>query len=104
VDYRGYARLGNAAHGTLSASYYYAGLSATYRQQHQIYGVTDGDYEFTDRAAVVAYAPCHFSTTMNINTEVRTYSGSDPSYFNEVTMDSTDVNWSTLYQLTFRAC
>src|SRR5579859_1635416 len=26
VDYRGYAHLGNAARGTLSASYYYAGL------------------------------------------------------------------------------
>jgi hypothetical protein len=104
VDYRGYAHLGTAAHGTLSASYYYAGLPATYQQQHQIYGLTDGDYEFTDKAPVVAYAPCHFNTTLNVNTEVRAYAGSDKSYLNILTMDSTDVAMSTIYQLTFKQC
>ena len=104
VDYRGYAHLGNSAQGTLSASYYYAGLPATYRQQHSIYGVTDGDYEFTDQAPIVAWAPCHFTTTLNVNTELRAYRGSDPSDLSVLTMDSTDVNMSTIYQLTFREC
>jgi len=104
VDYRGYAHLGRGAHGTLVASYYYAGLSATYRQQHPIYGVTDNDYQFTDRAVTVAYAPCQTSVGLNVNTEVRVYSGSDQSYANEITMDSTDFGTATIYHLGFRRC
>jgi hypothetical protein len=104
VDYRGYAHLGNAAHGTLAASYYYAGLPQTYRQQHSVYGATDGDYEFTDQAPILAYAPCHFNTTLNVNTEVRAYVGSDKTYLNVVTMDSTDLNMSTIYRLAFKEC
>ena len=104
VDYRGYAHLGNSAHGTLSASYYYACLPGTYRQQHPMFGPTDGDYEFMDRAPIVAFAPCHFHTTLNVNTELRTYRGSDPSYLNVLTMDSTDVNMSTIYHLAFHRC
>jgi hypothetical protein len=104
VDYRGYANLGKAAYGTLSASYYYAGLPQTYQQTHSIYGPKDGNYEFTDQAAAVAYAPCHFNATLNINTAVRAYVGSDKTFYNLLTMDSTDVNMSTIYHLAFRQC
>jgi hypothetical protein len=104
VDYRGYAHLGNGARGTLVASYYYAGLPSTYHQQHPMYGPTDGDYEFNDLAGVIAYAPCHANVGLNINTEVRAYTGSDKSYLNVLTMDSTDVSESTIYHLSFRHC
>lgn len=104
VDYRGYARLGPVGYGTLAASYYYAGLPTTYGQNHPISGPMDDDYAFNDLAPVVAYAPCHFDTTLNINTELRAYTGSDQSYFNMITMDSTDVSASTLYRLTFEEC
>lgn len=104
VDYRGYAHLGNAARGTLSASYYYAGLPQTYQQTHTVYGPRDGDYEFTDQSAAVAYAPCHFNATLNVNTAVKAYVGSDRTYLNLLTMDSTDVDMSTVYHLAFRQC
>ena len=104
VDYRGYAHLGKGAHGTLVASYYYAGLPATYRQQHPIYGAMDNDYEFTDRAVTMAYSPCQTSVGLNVNTEVRVYRGSDPSYANEITIDSTDFGTATIYHLGFHRC
>jgi hypothetical protein len=104
VDYRGYAHLGNGARGALTASYYYAGLSGTYRQHHPLYGPADTDYQFSDQAPLVAYAPCRFHTTLNINTALNVYRGTDPSFFNLLTVDSTDVNMTTIYQLTFRQC
>ena len=104
VDYRGYAHLGRGARGLLAASYYYAGVSGTYRQNHSLYGSVDNDYEFLDQAPVVAYAPCRFHTTLNINTSLNVYRGTDPSFFNLLTMDSTDVNMSTIYHLSFRQC
>jgi hypothetical protein len=104
VVYRGYAHLGRGARGALAANYYYAGVTGTYRQNHPLYGSADSDYEFDDQAPVVTYAPCRFHTTLNISTELKVYPGTDPSYFNMLTMDSTDVNMSTIYQLTFRQC
>ena len=104
VVYRGYAHLGKGARGALAASYYFSGLSGTNRQYHSLYGPVDNNYEFNDQTPVVAYAPCRFHATLNINTALNVYRGSDPSFFNLLTMDSTDVNMSTLYQLTFRQC
>lgn len=104
VDYRGYAHLGPGAFGTLLAGYYYAGMQGTYRQQHQISGPMDGDYEFNDVAPVAAFAPCHFNATMNINTELRAYRGFDRSYLNLLTVDSTDVSIGTIYHLSFQQC
>jgi len=104
VDYRGYAHLGKGARGTLAASYYFGGLPGTYRQNHSIYGAVDNDYEFNDQVPVVAYVPCRVHTTLNINTSLNLYRGTDPSFYNLLTVDSTDVNMSTLYQLVFRQC
>src|SRR5215472_12952495 len=61
VDYRGFAFMDRDAHGRLSASYYFAGLSGTANQQHPISGPRNGDYEFSDVANVVSWAPCHFN-------------------------------------------
>ena len=69
-----------------------------------MFGPTDGDYEFTDRAPVIAFAPCHRDVGLNVNTELRTYRGSDPSYLNVLTMDSTDVSMGTIYHLAFHRC
>jgi hypothetical protein len=104
VDYRGFAHLGSGARGTLAASYYFSGVSGTSRQNHSLYGSVDADYEFNDEAPVVAYAPCRFHATLNINTALSVYRGTDPSFFNLLTVDSTDVNLTTLYQITFRQC
>lgn len=104
VDYRGYAHMGYGARGLLTASYYFAGLPATLYQRHELRGYRDGDYEFSDRAAVLAWAPCHFNTTLNVNTALQAYQATDPSDVTLMTVDSTDVNMSTVYHLGFRRC
>ena len=104
VDYRGYAHLGKGARGTVEASYYIAGLPGTSTQSHRIYGHTDRDYEFNDLATIVAWAPCRTAVGLNINTSLRAYAGSDRSYLNLLTMDSTDVSLGTIYHLSFKRC
>ena len=104
VDYRGYAHLGRGARGTIGASYYFAGLPGTDRRSYKIRGAKDRDYEFDDRATVVTWAPCKTTVGLNINTELRSYAGSDQSYLNLLTMDSTDVSLGTVYHLIFQRC
>ena len=104
VDYRGYAHLGKGARGAVGASYYFAGLPGSSTQSHVIYGATDGDYEFDDRAGLVTWAQCRTAIGLNINTSLRAYAGSDRSYLNLLTMDSTDVSLGTVYHLIFKRC
>jgi hypothetical protein len=104
VDYRGFAYMDKDARGSLSASYYFAGLAKTYQQLHPLFGPQSGDYEFTDQAKVVGWAPCHFNATLNVNTDVRVFAGSSKTFVNELTMDSSDVSLSTIYHLGFKRC
>jgi hypothetical protein len=104
VDYRGYAHLDHGAMGTLAADYYFAGLPQTAHQQHSVYGPKDFDYTFSDRAATVSWAPCHFNATLNVDTSVRVSAGYSRSYVNELTMDSTDLGLHTIYHVGFRRC
>ena len=104
VDYRGYAHLGKGARGVIGASYYIAGQAGSTTQRHQIMGPTNRNYAFNDKATVVTWAPCTTSVGLNINTELRSSVGSDPSYRNLLTMDSTKVSLGTVYHLAFRRC
>lgn len=104
VQYRGFANLGTGAQGTLEADYYYAGIPGTFSQDHPLYGPMSNDYEFDDEAHVVTFAPCHFNATVNVDTSLRVYPGTDPTFFNEITMDSTDVGIATIFHLSFRHC
>jgi hypothetical protein len=104
VDYRGYAYLDNDASGKLAADYYFAGQPITQHQQHTIYGPKDYNYTLSDYAGVMAWAPCHFNATLNVDTSVRVSPGDDTSFANELTMDSSVVGLGTLYHLGFRRC
>jgi len=104
VDYRGYAHLGKGARGEIGASYYIAGQPGTSRQSHQILGPANRYYAFTDKATVVTWAPCATSVGLNINTELRSYAGSDRSYRNLLTMDITKGTLGTVYHLAFQRC
>ena len=104
VDYRGYAHLGNGARGLIGAYYYFAGQPGTTSQNHQILGPTDRYYAFKDKAAVVSYAPCATSVGLNINAQLLSFAGSDRSYLNQITMDSTKVSLGTVYHLVFQRC
>jgi len=104
VQYRGFANLDTGAQGTLQADYYYAGVPGTYPQNHSIAGPVSNDYEFDDTSPVVTFAPCHFNATVNVDTSLRVSQGTDPTFFNELTMDSTDVGIATIFHLSFQHC
>jgi hypothetical protein len=106
VDYRGYAGLDTGARGTLETNYYFSARPVTPNPLlHPLSGPRDGDYEFTDQAPIVTWAPCHFNGTLNVNTSIRVYAGSNPSFLNELTVDSIDVNSNTtIYHLGFEQC
>jgi hypothetical protein len=88
----------------LEADYYYAGQPGTFTQDHRVFGPTNGNYEFDDEYPVVTWAPCHFNATVNIDTSLQVFQGADPSFFNEMTMDSTDVGIATIFHLSFKHC
>jgi hypothetical protein len=99
ADYRGYAGLDAGARGTLEASYYFSGMPIATQLAHPLSGPQDGEFEFTDQAPHVAWAPCHFSGTLNINTSISVYAGSSQSFLNEVSMGSSPV-----FHLGFEQC
>jgi len=79
-------------------------VPGTYPQNHSIAGPVSNDYEFDDTSPVVTLAPCHFNTTVNVDTSLRVSQGTDPNFFNELTMDSTDVGIATVFHLSFQHC
>jgi hypothetical protein len=98
-QYRGFAKLDTGAQGTLDTSYYFSGLKGTYPANHSLSGPMDDGYEFDDQQPVFTFAPCHFTGTMNVNTSLEVSQGTDLSFFNLMTMNSTDS-----FRLAFRQC
>ena len=103
-QYRGFANLDTGARGTLQTSYYFSGIPGTYPEYHPLYGPTSNNYEFDDSEPVVTWAPCHFTGTMNVNTSLQVFRGPDTSFFNELTMDSSDIGIATIFHLSFKQC
>ncbi len=103
-QYRGFADLDTGAQGQLQTSYYFSGIQGTYPENHQLFGPMNATYEFDDQQPVITWAPCHFTGTMNVNTQLQVFKGTNPSFFNELTMDSTDVGIATYFHLAFKHC
>ena len=103
-QYRGFANLDTGARGSLQTSYYFAGIAGTYPEYHPLIGPMSTTYEFDDAQPVVTWAPCHFAGTMNVNTSLQVSRGTSPSFFNELTMDSSDVGFATIFNLSFKQC
>ena len=103
-QYRGFASLDTGARGNLQTSYYFSGIPGTYPEYHPLSGPMSTDYEFDDSQPVVTWAPCHFTGTMNVNTSLQVSRGPSPSFFNEITMDSSDVGIATIFNLSFKQC
>jgi hypothetical protein len=102
VDYQGFAYMATGAHGSHSTYYYFAGQPQTYQlPQHPLSGPRNGDYKLADRPPVVGWAPCHFDATLNLNTSVLMFAGSDKSFLNGLTMDD---SLRTIYHLSFKRC
>ena len=98
-QYRGFAALDTGAHGVLQTSYYFSGTGGYFSDSHQLFGPMNGIYEFDDQQPVLTWAPCHFTGTINVNSSLQVFPGKNPSFFNELTINSTDSP-----KLVFRQC
>ena len=102
VDYQGFAYMGTGAHGSHSTYYYFAGRPQTYQlPQHPLSGPRNGDYKLADRPPAVEWAPCHFGATLNVNTSVLSFAGSDKSFLNGLAVDD---SLRTTYHFGFKRC
>jgi hypothetical protein len=104
ATYRGYANLDTGATGTVEADYWLQGLPWTVQSTRNMHGPTNHDYAFTDVAPVGSFAVCHTATALNVDTSVRVSAGSNPSFSDEMTMDTTDFGTHTIFNLTFLPC
>ncbi|WP_030776194.1 DUF4360 domain-containing protein [Streptomyces sp. NRRL F-2664] len=107
ADYRGFAHLQRGAFGQERASYYFQGMSQTARVTHQFNGPYTDNWEASDETgyADLVWAPCGEDRILNVNTELRVYTGSsNPQNLSFMGMDSTDGSVSTKYHLAWKEC
>lgn len=104
TNHRGYRALSEGAAGQLLSRYYFQGQSQTAYLQHPIPQGT-GEWQVTEEVPLLSmvYAPCGQRRNLNLNTRLVARQGGSvgESY---VTMDSTDVEFSTRYVLSWRRC
>ncbi|WP_338672040.1 DUF4360 domain-containing protein [Streptomyces sp. SCSIO 30461] len=107
ADYRGYASLQPGASAIQKASYYFQGSPDTAARNHAFAGPYDDNWQATDTTewGQLVWAPCGVKRNFNINTELRVSAGtSSPSAVSFMTMDSTDGEINTVYQLAWKEC
>ncbi|MCH0542962.1 DUF4360 domain-containing protein [Streptomyces sp. MUM 203J] len=108
ADYRGFAHLEKGASAIQKASYYFQGSPDTAAATHRFYGALDDNWRVTDETewGQLVWAPCGVKRNFNINTELRVSAGtSDPRKTNSfITMDSTDGDIKTIYNLAWKEC
>lgn len=95
LDYHGHAYLPAGATGALTLSYYYAGLPGTVYRTYNFTGSVTNYWQVSDQPPV-AYAPCGFTGTFNVNASLQVDTGTDPAEVSTLTMDSTDISPSHL--------
>lgn len=107
ADYRGFGDLQRGAKGTVKASYYFQGMSDTDQRSKSLNGGMSDNWQVTHQTPVasIIYHPCGERRNFNVNTELRVDKGtSDPKKTSFMTMDSTDVSFSTLYHFAWKKC
>jgi hypothetical protein len=107
TDFRGFASLQRGSYGTEKASYYFSGMSETPSMSHRYNGPMEDDWQATDQVTVgsLSFRPCGSTRYFNIKTEVVVNAGSaDRSTTSYMSMDSTDVDFSTIYHLAWKPC
>jgi hypothetical protein len=107
TNYRGYADLAAGAVGHEKANYYFQGMSTGQQITHDVPGPTATNWQATDTVPVASYEwrPCgsqrHFNINMELNVGLGTSSPRVQSWMN---MDSTDVDFSTVYHFAWKTC
>lgn len=103
-DYRGFGAILPGARAELLGLYYFQGDSLTSYIAHEL-PVGEGDWQVTDEVPMnaVVHAPCGEKRNLNINTRLKMYQGTSTEE-NYVSMDSTDVSYSTMYHFNWMQC
>ncbi|MFI6003425.1 DUF4360 domain-containing protein [Streptomyces sp. NPDC051366] len=107
ADYRGFAHLQRGAYGQERANYYFQGMAQTARTTHQFNGPYSDNWQASDQTEYqdLVYAPCGEERNLNVNSELRVYSGSsNPQALSFMSMDSTDGSVSTIYHFAWKEC
>ncbi|MEU9175888.1 DUF4360 domain-containing protein [Streptomyces sp. NPDC048550] len=107
ADYRGFAHLQRGAYGQERANYYFQGMGQTARTAHQFNGPYSDNWQASDQTEYqdLVYAPCGEERNLNVNSELRVYSGSsNPQALSFMSMDSTDGSVSTVYHFAWKEC
>ncbi|RJQ66885.1 DUF4360 domain-containing protein [Pseudonocardiaceae bacterium YIM PH 21723] len=105
VDYRGFASLTRGASGNLDASYYFAGLSPTQQRGHRLTGPKSDNWQFTDQSDIetMIYKPCGEDRNFNIKTALRA-NARQTAEQSFLSIDSTDVDFSSRYYFAWKRC
>jgi Domain of unknown function (DUF4360) len=106
ADYRGHAHLEKGATGLQQANYYFQGESETVPVAHPLSGPYDGDWQHTDRAGAVIWAPCGADRILNVNTELRVSGGSSDTKnaASYLAMNSARGSVNTIYRFYWKRC
>jgi hypothetical protein len=105
ADYRGFADLADGAKGILFGTYYFGGEQGTAYTQHDLVGPLTDNWQFTDEVGYAdqVWHPCGAKRNLNANTRLL-ISGKAEDRSSYLSMDSTDVNFSTKYHFSWAAC
>ncbi len=108
VDYRGFAHLERGATSLERANFRFQGSAETPLVTHPLSGPFEDDWQATDSADSLAYAPCGKTHHLDIGTEVQVDAGSSNTAKTTsfMSMDSTDgsVETKTTYHLVWKPC
>eukprot|EP00244_Chara_vulgaris_P009164 TRINITY_DN381_c0_g2_i4.p2 TRINITY_DN381_c0_g2~~TRINITY_DN381_c0_g2_i4.p2 ORF type:complete len:207 (+),score=33.05 TRINITY_DN381_c0_g2_i4:172-792(+) len=105
VTFRGFAQLESGVVGTLAASYYYSGVTGTISTLRTLPAKFNDNFEFTDKFATLAYAPCGMRRNLNLKSEVRVVPPRWPrGRKGIISVDSQDLKLSQIFRLVWKRC
>ena len=107
TTFRGYADLADGATGTLDTQYWFVGQPMTGHIRREYRGPFQDNWEATDEVPLMAvqWMPCRANYPLNINSQLIVRAGSvNPNTTSLMTMDATDSQVTTLYNVTWRPC
>lgn len=92
ATYRGYAELYGKVKAYQGATYYFQGSTSSILER-KLVPKSDGSWEITDKAGVVAWAPCKTQSNLVVTSYLKTDPGSSkPKVDSFVTMDTQDIS------------
>jgi uncharacterized protein DUF4360 len=108
TDYRGFAALEPGSSAVQKAGYYFQGSPSTTFFAHNFTSPLIDNWTTTDVTEVndLVWAPCGTLRNFNVNTELQVDKGTSnvKTATSSITMDSTDLEFSTTYHFAWQEC